>query len=223
MRVAIAAAILGTALVASPSSQTSGPRPSDSLERPFVQNGKIRMDLSAAEYVISGGKDNRIQVGWSIRDAALLAKVHARVGVRGSEATVAADGPSNNSGLRFTIQVPAQSDLVVRLTAGTSHRGRPRQQGRRDHAGDASPSTSAARGLQPRRRLGVGRRSPRRAVQRDQGRPVPFVRVERPRPVSSAREAEGGRLAAVFERRSIIRGCRKRPASSRHSRRCARC
>jgi hypothetical protein len=47
--------------------------------------------------------------------------------------------------------------------------------------------------------------------------------VERPRPVSSAREAEGGRLAAVFERRSIIRGCRKRPASSRHSRRCARC
>ena len=62
MRAGIAAAILGTVLVASPGSQTSGPRPSDSLERPFAQNGRIRMDLSAAEYVISGSHDNRIQV-----------------------------------------------------------------------------------------------------------------------------------------------------------------
>ncbi len=116
MRVAAAAAILGTVLVASASSQAS--RTSDSLERPFAQNGKIRMDLSAAEYLISGSKDNRIQVNWSLRDANLLSRVHARVDVRGNDATVAADGPSNNSGLRFAIQVPAQSDLVVRLTAG---------------------------------------------------------------------------------------------------------
>ena len=117
MRAAIAAAILGTVLVASASPQIST-RPSDSLERPFVQNGRIRMDLNAGDYVITGSKDNRIQVAWSAREAATLTKVHARADVRGSEATIAAGGPSNNSGLRFTIQVPSQTDLYVRLTAG---------------------------------------------------------------------------------------------------------
>ena len=118
MRVAIATALVGTVLVASPLLQTSSSRPSDSLERPFVQDGKVRMDLSAGDYVISGSKENRIQVAWTLRDAQQLPRVHARVDVRGSEATIAADGPSSNSGLRFTIQVPAQTDLYVRLTAG---------------------------------------------------------------------------------------------------------
>ena len=116
MRVPVAAAILGTVLVASASMQTT--HPSDSLERPFVQNGKIRMDLHAGDYVITGSKENRIHVAWSARDAATLPNVHASADVRGSDATIAADGPSNNSGLRFTIQVPNQTDLYVRLTAG---------------------------------------------------------------------------------------------------------
>jgi len=118
MRVALATAILGAALVVSPSSQTAAPKPSDSLERPFVQNGKVRMDLGAGDYLISGSQDNRIRVAWSARDAATLPRVHARAEVHGSDATIAADGPSNNSGLRFTIQVPNQTDLYIRLTAG---------------------------------------------------------------------------------------------------------
>jgi len=118
MRVALATAILGAALVVSPSSQTAAPKPSDSLERPFVQNGKVRMDLGAGNYTISGSEDNRIRVAWSVRDAATLPRVRARADVHGSDATIAADGPSNNSGLRFTIQLPNQTDLYVRLTAG---------------------------------------------------------------------------------------------------------
>jgi len=118
MRVALATAILGAALVVSPSSQMAAPKPSDSLERPFVQNGKVRMDLGAGDYLISGSQDNRIRVAWSARDAATLPRVHARAEVHGSDATIAADGPSNNSGLRFTIQLPNQTDLYVRLTAG---------------------------------------------------------------------------------------------------------
>jgi hypothetical protein len=117
MRVAIATAILGAVLVASPSSQTSGPRPSDSLERAFAPNGKVRMDLSAGAYAISGSKDNRIRIEWSVRDADQLHRVHARADVRGSEATIATDGPSNNQ-LHFNIQVPGRSDLYVRMTAG---------------------------------------------------------------------------------------------------------
>lgn len=117
MRVPVAAAMLGTVLVASASSQTST-RPSDSLERPFVQNGRVRIGLGAGDYVITGSQENRIHVAWSAREPATLAKVHAQAEVRGSDATITADGPNNNSGLRFTIRVPNQTDLYVRLTAG---------------------------------------------------------------------------------------------------------
>ena len=76
------------------------------------------MDLSAGEYIIAGSTGNRIRIGWSVRDADQLPRVHARADVRGSDASIATDGPSNNTGLRFDIQVPERSDLYVRLTAG---------------------------------------------------------------------------------------------------------
>ena len=118
MRVALTTAILGAALVVSLASQTAASRPSDSLEEPFAPNGKIRMDLSAAEYVVTGGTENRIRIDWSVRNADLLPRVHARADVRGADARIVTDGPSNNSGLRFAIQVPERSDLYIRLTAG---------------------------------------------------------------------------------------------------------
>ncbi len=118
MRIAVAAAILGTVLVASPRSQTvRDARTSDSLERTFLQNGRIRMDLSAGEYHISGSPDNRIRLEWSVRDADQLPRVRARADVRDRDATITTDGP-NNRGLKVTIQVPDRSDLYVRLTAG---------------------------------------------------------------------------------------------------------
>jgi hypothetical protein len=117
MRVPIATVILATALVASAGMQTST-RPADSLERPFVQNGKIRMDLSAGQYFINGSKDNRIRIGWTAHDEDTVRKAHARADVRGREATITADGPTNNTGLRFTIDLPNQTDLYIRLTAG---------------------------------------------------------------------------------------------------------
>ena len=118
MRLALATAILGAALVVSLSSQTAGSRPSDSLEQPFAPNGKIRMNLSAAEYVVTGSAGNRIRIDWSVRNADQLSRVHARADVNGTEARITTDGPSNNSGLRFEIQVPERSDLYIRLTAG---------------------------------------------------------------------------------------------------------
>jgi hypothetical protein len=118
MRIAVATAILGAALVVSLSSQTAGSRPSDSLEQPFAPNGTIRMNLSAAEYVVTGGTGNRIRIDWSVRNADQLARVHARADVRGADASITTDGPSNNTGLRFEIEVPQRSDLYIRLTAG---------------------------------------------------------------------------------------------------------
>lgn len=117
MRTALAA-ILGTALVVAPLAGTdqSG-RAKESLERAFSQNGRIRMDLSAGEYHISGSPDNRIRLEWSVRDADQLPRVRARADVRDHDATITTDGPSNK-GLRVVIEVPKQADLYVRLTAG---------------------------------------------------------------------------------------------------------
>jgi hypothetical protein len=118
MRVAVSAAILGTALVAAPLCQTTqDARAKDSLERAFSQNGRIRMDLSAGDYRISGSPDNRIRLEWSVRDADQLQNVHARADVRDRDASITTDGP-NNKGFRVDIQVPRQADLHVRLTAG---------------------------------------------------------------------------------------------------------
>jgi len=117
MRTLINAALLGIALVSAPALQaTQESRTSDSLERAFVANGRIRMDLSAGEYRISGSPDNRIRLDWKVRDSDQLWRVKTRVDVRGSDATVMTDGPSNH--FKVTIQVPARSDLYVRLTAG---------------------------------------------------------------------------------------------------------
>jgi hypothetical protein len=75
------------------------------------------MDLSAGEYRISGGTDNRIRVEWSLRDPDQLSRVHAQADVRDRDASITTDGPSNK-GLKVAIQVPDRSDLYVRLTAG---------------------------------------------------------------------------------------------------------
>src|SRR5580765_5863612 len=85
MRGAIIMAIFGAALVASPGAETTGSRPSDSLVRPCSQNGKVRMELSAGEYIVSGSRDERIHIRWSVRDADQLSRVHARADVRGTD------------------------------------------------------------------------------------------------------------------------------------------
>jgi hypothetical protein len=118
MRRVIVTAILGAFLVASPhlfATQEQGG--SASLERAFPQNGRIRMDLSAGDYEISGAAANRIHVQWSVRDADQLPRVKANVDVRDQNATITTVGPSSN-GLKVIIQVPERSDLYVRLTAG---------------------------------------------------------------------------------------------------------
>jgi len=107
-----AAAILVAAVVSAQDSSWSG-----SLERPFSPEGQVKMDLSAGDYRISGSPENRVRLEWSVRDAESLRNVHARAEVRGGEVSIATDGPSNK-GLKFAIQVPNQSDLYIRLTAG---------------------------------------------------------------------------------------------------------
>jgi hypothetical protein len=113
MRMVIATALVGAALAATPASQAQN---TTSLDRAFAAGGRISMDLSAGEYEIAGSPDGRIRLDWSLEDRSRLDEVHNRIDVRGSEATVSTDGPGNNFEVR--IQVPARSNLHVRLTAG---------------------------------------------------------------------------------------------------------
>jgi hypothetical protein len=116
MRSTIAAAIVGAALVAAATSAQDA-RTSDSLERPFPSNGRVRMDLSAGDYRVSGAQNNRIRLEWKVQTADLLARVKVRADVRGADAAISTEYPGNN---KFTMQieVPLQADLYVRLTAG---------------------------------------------------------------------------------------------------------
>jgi hypothetical protein len=87
--------------------------PPTSLERPFAAGGRITMDLSAGEYEITGSPDNRIRLDWDTDDRD---DVDNRVTITGTEARISTDGPNNH--FRVRIQVPARSNLYVRLTAG---------------------------------------------------------------------------------------------------------
>jgi len=116
MRNGTAAALLGTALIAAPALLATQERATDSLERAFASNGRIKMDLSAGDYRIAGSSDKRIRLDWSVRDTDQLSKVKARAEVKGTDATITTDGPSDH--FRVNIQVPTRTDLYVRLTAG---------------------------------------------------------------------------------------------------------
>jgi hypothetical protein len=107
-----AAVALLTVTVSAQDARTSG-----SLERPFSANGSVKMDLGAGDYRITGTALDRVRIDWTVREAEALAKVHARAEVRDHQLSISTDGPGNK-GLTFTIQLPYQSDLYVRMSAG---------------------------------------------------------------------------------------------------------
>lgn len=92
-------------------------RPADSLERSFPAGGRIRLELSAGDYTISGSSDEKLHVDWSVRDPGKMREVYVKPRINAADAVVAIEGPSNND-FRVRIRVPARSDLVVRMTAG---------------------------------------------------------------------------------------------------------
>jgi hypothetical protein len=113
MRSAVSALVAVLVVMVSAQEATS----SGSLERAFSANGRVQMDLVAGDYRIIGIAQDRVRVDWTARDAAAAAKVQTRADVRGRELSLTTNGPHNRD-LKFTIEVPSQSDLYVRLSAG---------------------------------------------------------------------------------------------------------
>lgn len=82
----------------------------------FASGGNIKMELHAGGYTIKPGADDKIVVTYSTETEEQFKEAQAKVTVTGHEAKIYANGPDNN--FEVTIEIPAKSDVMIRLTAG---------------------------------------------------------------------------------------------------------
>jgi hypothetical protein len=91
----------------------------DSIERPFVEGGVVRLRLASGDYKLRAGASDRIVVRWTIGDEARirdLKKLSVDVKVADGTAFVDTNGPARH--VDFTIDVPARSDVHLRMRSG---------------------------------------------------------------------------------------------------------
>jgi hypothetical protein len=91
----------------------------DTVEQPFAAGGIVRLKLSSGDYRIRAGASDRLVVRWEIGDEARvrdLKRLSVDVDVAGTTAVVATEGPTRH--VRFTIELPARSDVHLRMRAG---------------------------------------------------------------------------------------------------------
>ncbi len=120
MRTITLAALLLTFVAAPEAQRDTTSKFSDSLERAFAPAGIVRLDLSAGDYRVARGEDDRIRVNWETRDVESLNQSRVGVTVRGKEAAINTSGPRRFGGNRFRvdIELPRRTDLHLRMTAG---------------------------------------------------------------------------------------------------------
>ena len=90
-----------------------------SIERPFAEGGRVRLQLASGDYTVRAGASDRIVVRWDAAgDARVedLKKLEVDVHVAGSMATIVTDGPTKH--MEFTIELPSRSDVHLRMRAG---------------------------------------------------------------------------------------------------------
>jgi hypothetical protein len=76
---------------------------------------EIRMDLSAGEYKIVGGAEGKVRVSWWSDDRYDADHVHVRFRTENGRARLDTERTKD---VRFVIEVPAQSNLHIRMSAG---------------------------------------------------------------------------------------------------------
>jgi hypothetical protein len=87
-------------------------------QQSFVSGGHVKIRLEAGDYKIQPSADNQLRVTWS-GDSVEHPRVKVTINATGSSAEIrVANTPSNNSHFHATIEVPAKTDLYVRLSAG---------------------------------------------------------------------------------------------------------
>jgi hypothetical protein len=111
MKTAISAAMFLAILSVAPitlSAQTSG----NPAEKDFVSGGKVEITLESGGYKIRASADNRIHVRWNEASGARV-----KLSTNGKSADLRVENTPHNN-FHATIEVPALTDLRIRLTAG---------------------------------------------------------------------------------------------------------
>jgi hypothetical protein len=83
-------------------------------EKDFVSGGRVEMTLESGDYNIRASSDNRLHVRWN---EASSKGVRVQITTNGKSADVRVENTPNNN-FHATIEVPALTDLRIRLTAG---------------------------------------------------------------------------------------------------------
>jgi hypothetical protein len=82
------------------------------VEKDFVSGGKVEMTLESGDYEVSPSSDNRIHVRWNEANK----RVAVKLTTNGKSADLRVENTPNNFHAR--IEVPAATDLRIRMTAG---------------------------------------------------------------------------------------------------------
>lgn len=103
----LAAALLATAAVASAQSDPHVTRAA------FRSGGTVRLELNSGDIDVIPGDGDSIVVRWTGKSAD---DAHASIQVNGEQATVRTSGERDE--VKYVVQLPRQSDVVARCTAG---------------------------------------------------------------------------------------------------------
>jgi hypothetical protein len=113
MKTALSSAMLLAALSITPTTMRAQILGSPA-EKDFVSGGRVEMTLESGDYNIRASSDNRLHVRWN---EASSKGVSVRITTNGKSADVRVENTPNNN-FHATIEVPALTDLRIRLTAG---------------------------------------------------------------------------------------------------------
>lgn len=86
--------------------------PGSPAEKDFVSGGRVAMTLESGDYDIRAGSDSRIHVRWNE-----ASRTRVKLTTNGKSADLRVENTPNNN-FHATIEVPALTDLRIRLTAG---------------------------------------------------------------------------------------------------------
>ena len=91
----------------------------NSLAKAFTDGGTIRLRLSSGDYTVRASTGSQIRVRWTADDLDHthdLKKIKVLLENSGNSAMLRTDGPTKH--VHFTIEIPAQSNLVLNMRAG---------------------------------------------------------------------------------------------------------
>jgi hypothetical protein len=91
----------------------------NAIERSFAEGGIVTLNLSSGDYTVRAGASDRVRVWWRAGDRDHdkdMKKIQVVSDVFERVATIRTKGPTKHA--RFTIEVPARSDVHLRVRAG---------------------------------------------------------------------------------------------------------